>query len=110
MARMVVIYQQPKNPEEFNRHYFEVHVPLAMKIPGLKKYEVSKGPVLSTTGHSAYLVAVISFESMEAMRAGFGSPEGKACAEDRKKLASNDEVQIFLFESQENEFRGTERP
>jgi uncharacterized protein (TIGR02118 family) len=99
---MVAIYKQPKNPEAFDRHYYDIHVPLAMKIPGLKKYEVSKGPVLSTTGHTAYLVAIIYFDNMEALKAGFGSPEGKACAEDRKILASNDDVQIFVFDSQEN--------
>jgi uncharacterized protein (TIGR02118 family) len=73
-----------------------------MKIPGLQKYEVSQGPVMSTTGHSAYLVAVLFFESMSAMKAGFSSPDGQACAEDRKKLASNEDVQIYLFESKEN--------
>ena len=34
MARMVVIYRTPKNVEAFDRHYFEIHVPLAKKIPG----------------------------------------------------------------------------
>ena len=45
MARMVVIYRTPKNVEAFDRHYFEIHVPLAKKIPGLRKYEFSDGPV-----------------------------------------------------------------
>jgi uncharacterized protein (TIGR02118 family) len=36
MARMVVIYRTPKNVEAFDRHYFEIHVPLAKKIPGLR--------------------------------------------------------------------------
>ena len=45
MAPMVVIYPTPKNVEEFDRHYFEIHVPLAKKIPGLRKYEVNNGPI-----------------------------------------------------------------
>ena len=45
MARMVVIYRTPKNVEAFDRHYFEIHVPLAKRIPGLRKYEVSDGPI-----------------------------------------------------------------
>ena len=28
----------------FDKHYFEAHVPIAKKIPGLRKYEVSRGP------------------------------------------------------------------
>jgi uncharacterized protein (TIGR02118 family) len=26
----------------FDKHYFEAHVPIAKKIPGLRKYEVSQ--------------------------------------------------------------------
>jgi uncharacterized protein (TIGR02118 family) len=98
MARMVVVYNTPKNTVAFNKHYYDIHIPLAKKIPGLKKYEVSEGPIVSPTGHIAYLVAILYFDDMAAMRAGFSSPEGQACGEDRKKFASNDEVQIFLFE------------
>src|SRR5580704_4043115 len=29
----------------FDKHYFEAHVPIAKKIPGLRKSEVSRGPV-----------------------------------------------------------------
>jgi uncharacterized protein (TIGR02118 family) len=36
MAQMVVIYRTPKNIEAFDRHYFEIQVPLAKKIPGLR--------------------------------------------------------------------------
>ena len=37
MARMVVIYKMPKDVKAFERHYFEKHVPLAKKLPGLRK-------------------------------------------------------------------------
>jgi len=33
---MIVIYKTPKDVEVFNKHYFEVHIPLAKKLPGLK--------------------------------------------------------------------------
>ncbi|MGH6973834.1 MAG: EthD family reductase, partial [Stellaceae bacterium] len=39
MAHMVVIYKTPKDKAAFDRHYFGTHVPLAKKIPGLRKYE-----------------------------------------------------------------------
>ena len=29
----------------FDKHYFDAHVPIAKKIPGLRKFEVSRGPV-----------------------------------------------------------------
>ena len=59
MARMLVIYRTPKNVEAFDRHYFEIHVPLAKKIPGLRKYEVSDGPIATPhtleSSHSPFL-------------------------------------------------------
>ena len=42
MARMVVVYKTPEDIKAFNRHYFEKHVPIAKKRPGLRKYEVSE--------------------------------------------------------------------
>ena len=50
MARMVVVYKRPKDVEAFERHYFEKHVPLAKQLPGIRKYEVSRGPIVSPTG------------------------------------------------------------
>ena len=44
MARLVVIYRTPKNVEAFDRHYFEIHVPLAKKIPGLKEIRGQRRP------------------------------------------------------------------
>jgi uncharacterized protein (TIGR02118 family) len=28
MARMVVVYKTPRDPKAFDRHYFDVHVPI----------------------------------------------------------------------------------
>lgn len=36
-----VLYNHPENPEAFDRHYREVHAPLAAKAPGLKSYTMS---------------------------------------------------------------------
>jgi uncharacterized protein (TIGR02118 family) len=53
MARMTVIYRTPADAAAFDKHYFETHVPLAKKIPGLRKYEVSQGPIVTTAGSQA---------------------------------------------------------
>jgi uncharacterized protein (TIGR02118 family) len=100
MAKMTVIYQEPTDKEFFDRHYFEVHVPLAKQLPGLKKYEINNGTVISTTGDpEPYLVANLYFESMEAMKIAFQSAIGQQCAADRKILAGNDAVQIYLYDT-----------
>ena len=45
MASLVVLYKTPKDPAAFDKHYSEKHIPLAKKIPGLRRYEISRGPV-----------------------------------------------------------------
>jgi len=102
MAQMIVVYKTPDDVDAFDRHYFGVHVPLAKKLPGLREYETSVGPI-TTLGSAAdtYLVAVLHFDSLAAMRAAFASPEGQACGADRRKLASDDGFQTFLFDSKE---------
>ena len=52
MAQMVVVYKTPDDVEAFDRHYFGVHAPLAKKLPGLRKYEVSARPI-TTLGSPA---------------------------------------------------------
>lgn len=103
MARMIAIYKTPKDPAAFDKHYFEVHIPLAKKLQGLVRYDVGRAPILSTTGHSdVYCIGTLHFESMDALRAAFASEEGKACAADRKVLApENDDVQIYVFETRD---------
>ena len=68
MARMVVIYRTPKNVEAFDRHYFEIHVPLAKKIPGLRKYEVSDGPIATLVGTAdVHRIGTLYFEDRAAI-------------------------------------------
>ncbi|MEO6154030.1 MAG: EthD family reductase [Croceibacterium sp.] len=50
MAGMVAIYKTPADMEAFDKHYFGTHIPLAKKMPGLLKYEVSQGPVKTVAG------------------------------------------------------------
>lgn len=103
MAKMTVIYRNPKDKESFQRHYFNVHIPLAKQLPVLKKYEISDGSIVSPTGHSeTYLVANLYFDSMEDIKKAFASEVGQQCALDRKILApNNDDVQIYLFDTME---------
>jgi uncharacterized protein (TIGR02118 family) len=97
---MVVIYRTPKDVEAFNRHYFEIHIPLAKKIPGLRRYEISSGPVATPVGTSdVYLIGILHFDSLAAIEKAFASPEGKAAGADRRIFAPDDSgFQMFLFD------------
>jgi uncharacterized protein (TIGR02118 family) len=96
---MIVIYRTPKDPAAFDAHYYGVHVPLAKRLPGLQKYEVSRRPIMTPAGDpEPYLVGILYFEDVAAMQRAFATPEGRACAADRRVLAPEDgDVQMYLF-------------
>jgi uncharacterized protein (TIGR02118 family) len=101
MAQMTVIYRTPADKAAFDQHYFNIHIPLANQLPGLIKYEISKTPPVSITGHAdTYLIGNLYFESMEAMKQSFASEIGQQCAADRRIFApTNDDVQIYLYDT-----------
>jgi uncharacterized protein (TIGR02118 family) len=103
MAKMIVLYKTPKDVPAFERHYFETHIPLAKKLAGLRKYEVSQGHIMTPAGVSdIQFAATLHFDDMAAINRAFASQEGTACLEDRRVLAPNDDtVTMLLFDSQE---------
>jgi uncharacterized protein (TIGR02118 family) len=101
MAEVLVLYKTPKDAAAFDKYYAETHIPLAKKMPGLRKYQVSKGPVATPAGPSGvHLVAVLSFDSMAAVQKAFGSAEGQATAADVGKFASGG-ADIMFFDVRE---------
>lgn len=101
MARLVVLYKKPEDPSAFDKHYFKIHVPIAKRIPGLQKYEVSQGAIASSGGPSDYhLIASLQFDSMAAIEKALASAEGQAAAADLQNFAGAG-VEMLLFESRE---------
>ncbi|MGH7073071.1 MAG: EthD family reductase [Stellaceae bacterium] len=97
MARVVVMYKTPKDPAAFDRYYFEKHVPLAKTIPGLRKYEVNAGPIMTPEGPSPlHLIAVLHFDDMAAVQRAFQSPEGQAAGADVATFATGGAEMIML--------------
>ncbi len=101
MAQVMVMYKTPQDAAAFDRHYFEKHVPLAKEIPGLRKFEVSQGPVMTPLGPSGYhLIAVLQFDDVAAIQTAFASPEGRAAAADVQGFATGG-VDMVLFDCRE---------
>ena len=101
MAQLLVIYKTPKDTAAFDKHYSEKHIPLAKKIPGLRKYEVSRGPVATPAGPSGFhLVATLHFDDMTAIQRAFASAEGQAAAADVQTFTT-DRPYMLLFDSRE---------
>jgi uncharacterized protein (TIGR02118 family) len=101
MAEVMVHYKTPKDPSAFDKYYAETHIPLAKKMPGLRKFQVSRGPVATPAGLSGiHMVAILTFDSMAAIQSAFGSAEGKATAADVPKFASGG-ADIMFFDTKD---------
>jgi uncharacterized protein (TIGR02118 family) len=87
-VKLVVLYTQPADADAFDRHYFEVHVPLVSKVPGLQRAETGRMVAAADSGELTYYrVAELYFADQQALGAGFASAEGKATAADYQQIA-----------------------
>jgi uncharacterized protein (TIGR02118 family) len=95
-ARFLACYDTPADPEAFDRHYHEVHIPIALQLPGLRRYTVSRDTA-AVRGEPCYLVAELDWDSMAELRAAFGSAPGRATAEDAAYLQQLAPVRSMIF-------------
>ena len=101
MAEVLVLYKTPKDAAAFDKYYAETHIPLAKKMPGLRKFEISQGPVATPAGASGFhLIATLTFDSMAAIQKAFASAEGQAAAGDVPKFATGG-ANMVLFDTRE---------
>jgi uncharacterized protein (TIGR02118 family) len=87
-ARFLVLWGTPDDPDRFERHYREVHVPLVKKLPGLRRYTFSRNTVPVRGGDPYYRIGELDFDDITALRQAFASPEGRAAASDVDILSS----------------------
>lgn len=95
MVKLVVLYKKPQDVAAFEKRYFESHIPIANKMPGLRKVEVSR-MVGAPMGEAAYhLMAELYFDNMDAMKAALASQEGKDTAKDIMSFAKDIITMMF---------------
>lgn len=89
MTRLLVLYGHPEDPDAFDKYYHEVHIPIAKKMKGLRKWTIGK--VQGTPdGKPApyYYIADLYMDSREDFEKLLSSPQGQAAVEDVPKFAS----------------------
>ncbi len=99
-ARLLALYDTPADPETFDRHYRDVHIPLGSKLPGLRRYTVGRDAA-AVRGAPYYLVAELEWDTMDDLRAAFASPEGRATAADAAQLAELASVRSMTFSAED---------
>jgi uncharacterized protein (TIGR02118 family) len=100
MVKFLVIYEQPTNPAEFVRHYFDVHIPLAKQLPGLRSYSVSRN-LKPVRGELPHMVGELQWDDLLSLQRDFASELGRKCAADVDTLAKMcGGVRSVIFESE----------
>ncbi|MEP7023009.1 MAG: EthD family reductase [Actinomycetota bacterium] len=100
MVRFLVLYDQPRDPAAFDRHYRDVHIPLTKQLPGLRRYTLSRDAAAVRGGKCYYLVAELDWDDMAALQQAFQSPQGQAAATDVPNLATTG-VMSMIYELEE---------
>lgn len=89
MIKCIVLYNFPTDPEDFERHYFDTHLPLAAQMPGLHHREfakATKGPEGQPPPY--YRIAELYFPDRSSMEQAFASEQGKRALQDRNSFAT----------------------
>jgi uncharacterized protein (TIGR02118 family) len=100
MLKLIALYKHPPDPEGFDRHFREVHLPLLRQFPGLIRLEVSRitgAPIGESRYHA---IAEAYFRDQDALDAAFASKEGKAVIRDIMSFAA-DVITVFYGETEE---------
>ena len=89
MVKLVVAYGPPQDVAVFDEEYTNAHVPLAQKIPNVRRFEAGK--VIGTADGSPppyHLIAELFFDSVEDLQGALGSHEGQEAAGHASKIGT----------------------
>jgi uncharacterized protein (TIGR02118 family) len=88
-VKVIVLYTQPEDPAPWDEHYKNHHIPLALALPGLAKFETGAvgTPPLDGGEATYHRFVELTFADADAVQAAFGSPEGQAAASDFQAIA-----------------------
>lgn len=75
--KLTVLYGHPPNPDEFEKYYLDIHMPLVKAIQGSRRMEAAKClPQADGSPPAFYRIFEMWFDSAEEMAAVFATPEG----------------------------------
>jgi len=80
-TKLMVLYPYPSDADQFEKVYLDEHMPLAERIPHVKKFKATKVATTPTGDQPAfYRIAELYFDSQESLKAALGSEAGQAAA------------------------------
>ncbi len=95
MVKLIALYRKPADAAAFDKYYYDVHIPLVRKVPGLRKIEITSITGAPMGEAKYHVMAEMYYDSMDAMNAANASPEGKAVFQDVMKFAADVIIPFF---------------
>jgi uncharacterized protein (TIGR02118 family) len=101
VAKLIAIHTRPSDPEAYYDYYVNVHLPLVFRLPGLRRYEVSSGPIAKdgATPSDIFLVAILHFDDTASIQNALESPEGQAAVADVPNFVKDNRMEMLTFSS-----------
>ena len=89
MIKLTLLYGHPEDPGEFESYYADTHLPLAARMPGVSRLELTRfGPGMDGSAPEYYRMAELYFADEAQVEATLDSPEGQAALADLKNFAT----------------------
>ena len=88
MIKLIALYEKPDDPDAFWEHYFAVHAPLTMTLPGIEAVHLNRVTADAFGGEPRYvLIAEMVFPDRATFDAAMRSPENRALGQDLRSFA-----------------------
>lgn len=95
--KLVALYKQPADPAAFDQAYFNTHLPLIKKVPGLQRTIISRF-TRTLMGDGYYMMAEMWFTDLKS---AMKSPEMAAAGANLEMFASG--LATLLFADEQNQ-------
>lgn len=89
LMKITVLYGHPENPDAFERHYANKHLPLASRLRGLTRVELTLCETAPDGVEPAfYRMAELYFDDRQQMERSLSSAVGRALVDDLAHFAT----------------------
>lgn len=85
--KLIALYKQPEDIQAFEESYFNTHMPLIHKVPGLQRTVITRFN-RTLMGEPFFMMAEMYFTDESALKAGMKSPEMAAAGENLNSFAA----------------------
>jgi uncharacterized protein (TIGR02118 family) len=99
MYRLTVLYGHPADPAAFDEYYWNVHIPIARKMRGLKGWTIGRAEGTAPGSEAPYyLVVGLYADTREELERILASPEGQAAVADVPNFATGGATFVYSRE------------